>query len=235
MRRQRQDLDYEDEDVPKLTSHNTGRKPVTRSATAAQLGATKAPLKQSVLPFKRRRLDSTHFIGSEANDDLRLSDHVETAPTQDQLHIKPSSNKKSRASPAMIQSFFCSNNNKVELSKDQTENQSDDQAAPRSIRNCRSRKKVGKSPGGIACEEESLSENKRRISGKSPPLHDIRDIFEDAVSNPKTKEALLNAVKYFDGKPIRVATMCSGTESPLLALGLISDGKTFEASEVLIG
>ncbi len=33
---------------------------------------------------------------------------------------------------------------------------------------------------------------------------------------------LITFAKKIEGRPLRVATMCSGTESPLLALGLIS-------------
>ncbi|KXT14985.1 hypothetical protein AC579_7740 [Pseudocercospora musae] len=55
-----------------------------------------------------------------------------------------------------------------------------------------------------------------------PPIFNIDDIFEDLTSRAlalgfdRTVHALFN-------RPIRVATMCSGTESPLLALGMIGD------------
>ncbi|KAK6345242.1 hypothetical protein TWF718_007168 [Orbilia javanica] len=51
-----------------------------------------------------------------------------------------------------------------------------------------------------------------------PPLSDIDDIFEDLTKN---HEGLVNVAEHLNGRPLRVATMCSGTESPLLALGLI--------------
>ncbi|KAG0146890.1 hypothetical protein CROQUDRAFT_656689 [Cronartium quercuum f. sp. fusiforme G11] len=51
------------------------------------------------------------------------------------------------------------------------------------------------------------------------PLTEIPDMFHDMVRNrPEFKET----VELMAGRPLRVATMCSGTESPLLALGLIS-------------
>jgi len=51
-----------------------------------------------------------------------------------------------------------------------------------------------------------------------PPIHDIPAIFSDLVSRiPKIREV----AEHVSGRKIRVATMCSGTESPLLALELI--------------
>jgi hypothetical protein len=51
-----------------------------------------------------------------------------------------------------------------------------------------------------------------------PPIHDIPAIFSDLVSRiPKIKDV----AEHVAGRKVRVATMCSGTESPLLALELI--------------
>ncbi|KAH9824209.1 hypothetical protein DFH28DRAFT_1216462 [Melampsora americana] len=51
------------------------------------------------------------------------------------------------------------------------------------------------------------------------PLTEIPDMFQDMVQNrPEFKKT----VELLGGRPLRVATMCSGTESPLLALDLIS-------------
>ncbi|KAJ6581619.1 hypothetical protein B0H19DRAFT_1116025 [Mycena capillaripes] len=51
-----------------------------------------------------------------------------------------------------------------------------------------------------------------------PPIHEIPAIFSDLVSRiPKIKDVAQRIV----GRKLRVATMCSGTESPLLALELI--------------
>lgn len=51
-----------------------------------------------------------------------------------------------------------------------------------------------------------------------PPIHRIPDIFEDIVS--RSPEIVEVARKL--ARPLRVATMCSGTESPLLALEQVS-------------
>ena len=51
-----------------------------------------------------------------------------------------------------------------------------------------------------------------------PPIHDIAAIFSDIVARtPEVK----SVAKQLQGRPLRVATMCSGTESPLLALEMI--------------
>ncbi|KAF4610679.1 hypothetical protein D9613_006998 [Agrocybe pediades] len=51
-----------------------------------------------------------------------------------------------------------------------------------------------------------------------PPINDIPAIFDDLVSHiPEIKEV----AEQVQGRKLRVATMCSGTESPLLALELI--------------
>lgn len=51
-----------------------------------------------------------------------------------------------------------------------------------------------------------------------PPIHDIPAIFSDLVSRiPQIKDV----TERLKGRKMRVATMCSGTESPLLALNLV--------------
>ena len=51
-----------------------------------------------------------------------------------------------------------------------------------------------------------------------PPIHHIPTIFSDLVRRfPKIQ----SVTSYLQGRKLRVATMCSGTESPLLALDLI--------------
>ena len=51
-----------------------------------------------------------------------------------------------------------------------------------------------------------------------PPIHDIPSIFSDLVSRIPQ---IMDVVDHLEGRKLRVATMCSGTESPLLALNLI--------------
>jgi hypothetical protein len=55
-------------------------------------------------------------------------------------------------------------------------------------------------------------------SSDLPPINDIPAMFSDLVSHiPQIK----GVADYIQGRKLRVATMCSGTESPLLALELI--------------
>ncbi|KAF3919922.1 hypothetical protein AA313_de0201806 [Arthrobotrys entomopaga] len=51
-----------------------------------------------------------------------------------------------------------------------------------------------------------------------PPISSIHDIFEDIT---RRNEKLQEVAMHLNGRPLRIATMCSGTESPLLALDLI--------------
>ncbi|KIJ55585.1 hypothetical protein M422DRAFT_240196 [Sphaerobolus stellatus SS14] len=69
-------------------------------------------------------------------------------------------------------------------------------------------------------------ENSGKLSSKLPPdqsdhspINDLPSIFQDLVRRLPNLETVVDRVK---GRKLRVATMCSGTESPLLALGLIS-------------
>ncbi|EKD04517.1 DNA repair protein rad8 [Trichosporon asahii var. asahii CBS 8904] len=52
-----------------------------------------------------------------------------------------------------------------------------------------------------------------------PPIHDIPAMFDHMVSRVPT---IVDVVKRLNGRKLRVATMCSGTESPLLALNMIA-------------
>lgn len=51
-----------------------------------------------------------------------------------------------------------------------------------------------------------------------PPISDIPAIFSDIV---RRIPEIVDIAKHVKGRKLRVATMCSGTESPLLAFGLI--------------
>ena len=55
-------------------------------------------------------------------------------------------------------------------------------------------------------------------SSSLPPIHDIPAMFSDLVSRVPP---LKGVAEHVQGRKLRVATMCSGTESPLLALEMI--------------
>ncbi|KAG9090323.1 hypothetical protein FS749_000649 [Ceratobasidium sp. UAMH 11750] len=70
--------------------------------------------------------------------------------------------------------------------------------------------------------EVTLSGKKQRAAPETshlPPIASIPDMFVDIVHRTPELEKVANRL---GGRPLRVATMCSGTESPLLALGLVS-------------
>ena len=72
------------------------------------------------------------------------------------------------------------------------------------------------------------------LDRSKPPINTLPDIFEDMVKRgwdgfrgQKLLEAFVQRVQ---GRELRVGTMCSGTECPVLALGLINDGQFSQRS-----
>ncbi|WPH00344.1 Hypothetical protein R9X50_00316900 [Acrodontium crateriforme] len=55
-----------------------------------------------------------------------------------------------------------------------------------------------------------------------PPLSNIPDIFSD-ITTKGIKNGLVDVVNHLGNRPLKVGTMCSGTESPLLALSMIQE------------
>lgn len=86
---------------------------------------------------------------------------------------------------------------------------------------------VTKKASGAAYKHHSQPKNctlaiKPR-EGDLPPISDLQLIFDDIVSRVPAVTGLFGSR---GGRKLRVATMCSGTESPLLALGLF--GRSFQ-------
>ena len=95
-----------------------------------------------------------------------------------------------------ILSFTKGKNSKPELVEDEVASSSEDDSRPAA----------------------ASSKNASSESSDLPPIHDIAAIFSDMVANtPEMK----SVTKHLGGRPLRIATMCSGTESPLLALEMI--------------
>ncbi|KAK8153048.1 hypothetical protein IWX90DRAFT_409460 [Phyllosticta citrichinensis] len=65
------------------------------------------------------------------------------------------------------------------------------------------------------------NDSKRGLDPNLPPLSDIQDIFTD-LTQKALDSGLGKALEVLAGTKLRIATMCSGTESPLLALQLAS-------------
>ncbi|KAF1963578.1 hypothetical protein CC80DRAFT_433272 [Byssothecium circinans] len=67
----------------------------------------------------------------------------------------------------------------------------------------------------------SKSKPKSAIDTSLPPLDNINDIFYDMISKA-LELGLESSLRKLGSRPLNVATMCSGTESPLIALDLQS-------------
>lgn len=68
------------------------------------------------------------------------------------------------------------------------------------------------------------------IDATLPPISDIGDIFEDIARKAVIMERFIDFINQLGGRELNVATMCSGTESPILAINHIADGQyMFEA------
>ncbi|KAJ6069289.1 hypothetical protein N7499_011176, partial [Penicillium canescens] len=63
----------------------------------------------------------------------------------------------------------------------------------------------------------------RYLANDMSPLHRLEDIFADMAAKA-LQIGLSDVICRLGKRPLRVATMCSGTEAPLLALGMISTG-----------
>lgn len=72
--------------------------------------------------------------------------------------------------------------------------------------------------GDKKSKSTGMSKSTRPDTSSLPPIHEIPAMFADLVSRvPQIKDV----AEHIRGRKLRVATMCSGTESPLLALDLI--------------
>ena len=54
-----------------------------------------------------------------------------------------------------------------------------------------------------------------------PPIFKLEEMFEDIVGN-SALSGIEELLEKLDGRKLRVATMCSGTESPLLVRSLLT-------------
>lgn len=66
-----------------------------------------------------------------------------------------------------------------------------------------------------------------------PPLHDLNEIFAD-IAKHAMELGFDKVASHLTGRALRVVTMCSGTESPILALEMIRDSELAWWSTMLI-
>lgn len=62
------------------------------------------------------------------------------------------------------------------------------------------------------------------LRGDLPPIDSLEEIFQDLASKA-LRFGFGKVLQRLGGRPLRVATVCSGTESPLLALEMIQKSK----------
>jgi len=79
-------------------------------------------------------------------------------------------------------------------------------------------KKIPGLPTKVQAGEMFKAAKKKAEEGEYPPIHSLPDIFLDLVKRAPNLELL---AKTLQDRPLRIATMCSGTESPILAWRLI--------------
>jgi hypothetical protein len=79
---------------------------------------------------------------------------------------------------------------------------------------------------GLIVKPQYVDNYKYRIGIdlKVPPMSKNSDIFADMVQNARAI-GLDEVIKHLNGRKLNVATMCSGTESPILALQLFQECK----------
>ncbi|KAF2759990.1 hypothetical protein EJ05DRAFT_475012 [Pseudovirgaria hyperparasitica] len=116
---------------------------------------------------------------------------------------------------------------------DESEIQHDDEPVPKSQQRKLPAKqksiKYGVSEGSFKAISEAKQlplptlgrQSSKGLDPTLPPLSKIDDIFIDITDKALTL-GLSDVLKFLGGRPLRVATMCSGTEAPMLALNLIS-------------
>lgn len=91
--------------------------------------------------------------------------------------------------------------------------------------------KASKTPVDAAAKSE-IPEIKRSqipagvpkyLDERLPPMDSLEDIFQDLVAKALDL-GFADVLRRLGDRPLRVATVCSGTESPLLALEMIMQG-----------
>ena len=87
--------------------------------------------------------------------------------------------------------------------------------------------RVDDGEGDDSCPEEQQAKKARKGKGleiKLPPMSHIKSIFADLAE--KAMAAGFSEVMRVQGdRPLNVATMCSGAESPILALRCVQECK----------
>jgi len=101
----------------------------------------------------------------------------------------------------------------MEADGEEEEEDGDEDSKPQPAKGSKGKARKKAAPKGKAKREVNTG-----LDTTLPPIHEIPAIFSDLVRRIPQIE---DVAKRIHGRKLRVATMCSGTESPLLALGLV--------------
>ena len=77
---------------------------------------------------------------------------------------------------------------------------------------------------GSKATSKRLAGQREGINERAPPLSNPSDIFEDLLERA-LQQGFRGPLAFLAGRKVKIATMCSGTESPILACRLIADGE----------
>ena len=90
-----------------------------------------------------------------------------------------------------------------------------------------SRTRKPKNPSSDNPRNDTVMKRKtdRVIAKNAQPIHELEEIFEDMAERALRYMGFNESLPNLEGREIRIATMCSGTESPLLALDMVFDGR----------
>ncbi|KAK6528033.1 hypothetical protein TWF281_009290 [Arthrobotrys megalospora] len=179
----------------------------SRSSAARVSGENVPPpgrRKRSTAPSQVASFDDTEFETPDPVDEDDESDFEEDV-VYDIDSDEDGSKRSSRQKPG-------SKSTRARTKADQSVDQ-----ASGNLANLKLGKKA-RSSGATLLRSTPANKWTEECMSNLPPLSDIDEIFADLTKN---HSGLVEVAKHLNERPLRVATMCSGTESPLLALGLM--------------
>lgn len=90
--------------------------------------------------------------------------------------------------------------------------------------NAQLKKKSGPVPEIPEFRRAYVDENARYLAMHLPPMHTLEEIFSDLVAKALSL-GFDKVLEHLGERPLRIATVCSGTESPILAMEMLQKGK----------
>lgn len=70
-----------------------------------------------------------------------------------------------------------------------------------------------------------VDEKNRYLALNLPPMHSLEEIYSDFAAKAMSL-GFGEFLKHIGDRPLRVGTVCSGTESPIMAMELLQNGKS---------